>query len=71
MTGFRGDDERLDREIEATERIARLRVRRFASELRLLERELRELRRERARRRAAARELIAPPAMAEARAASD
>lgn len=53
MTAFRGSDERLEREIETLEAIARLRVRRVASELRDIERDLAELRRERARRRAA------------------
>lgn len=52
MTGFRGSDEGLDREIAAIERMARLRVRRVASEFHELERDLRELKRERARRRA-------------------
>jgi hypothetical protein len=52
MTGFRGSDESLDREIAAIERMGRLRVRRVAAELHDLEKELRELRRERARRRA-------------------
>jgi hypothetical protein len=52
MTGFRGSDEALDREISAVERIARLRVRRAAAELKDLERDLRFLKRERARRRA-------------------
>jgi sugar-specific transcriptional regulator TrmB len=54
MTGFRGSDESLDREIAAIERMARVRVRRVASELTELERDLRELKRERARRRATA-----------------
>jgi hypothetical protein len=54
MTGFRGSDESLDREIAAIERMARLRVRRVASELAELERDLRELKRERARRRVTA-----------------
>jgi hypothetical protein len=49
---FRGDDARLDREIEALEAIAQLRVRRAAKEVRELERDLRELKAERARRRA-------------------
>jgi hypothetical protein len=52
MAGFRGSDESLDREIAAIERIARLRVRRVASELNELDRDLHELKRERARRRA-------------------
>ena len=52
MSGFRGSDESLDREIAQIERIARLRVRRAAADLRELDRDLRELKRERARRRA-------------------
>jgi hypothetical protein len=64
VTGFRASDEQLDREIEATERIARLRVRRYASELRSLEADLRELRKERARRRALAREMVEASASA-------
>ncbi|HLM91320.1 MAG TPA: hypothetical protein VK424_04625 [Thermoplasmata archaeon] len=51
MTGFRGSDDQLDREIAAIEGIARVRVRRAAAELRDLDRDLRELKRERARRR--------------------
>jgi hypothetical protein len=62
MTGFRGSDERLDREIAAIERMARLRVRRVAAELQELERDLRELKRERARRRSPAVEGAAEPA---------
>jgi hypothetical protein len=58
VTVFRASDEQLDREIEVTERIARLRVRRYASELKLLEADLRELRKERARRRATARGMV-------------
>ncbi|HYA57486.1 MAG TPA: hypothetical protein VEH57_03360 [Thermoplasmata archaeon] len=54
MSGFHGTDEQLDREISTVEKIARLRVRRAADDLRQLENELRELRRERARRRARA-----------------
>lgn len=54
MARFRGSDERLEREIETLESIAKLRVRRAARELQDLHRELNELRRERARRRAAA-----------------
>lgn len=53
MTGFRGSDEQLEREIAAIEGMARVRVRRTAAELLDLERDLRGLRRERARRRAA------------------
>jgi len=52
MTGFRGSDESLDREIETVERIARIRLRRASQEMRDLDRDLRELKRERARRRA-------------------
>jgi hypothetical protein len=52
MTGFRGSDETLEHEIEAIERIARLRLRRATHEMRDLDRDLRELKRERARRRA-------------------
>jgi hypothetical protein len=59
MTGFRGSDESLDREIEAIERMARIRVRRAATELTELERDLRELKRERARRRVGATESTA------------
>ncbi len=51
MSGFRGTDESLDREIAALERIARVRLRRTAAELKELDRDLRELKRERARRR--------------------
>ncbi|MGA7861420.1 MAG: hypothetical protein WCB19_06145 [Thermoplasmata archaeon] len=52
MTPFRGSDECLDREIETLEGIARVRVRRVARELRDIDKDLMELRRERARRRA-------------------
>ena len=52
MAGFRGSDEQLDREIAQVERIARLRLRRAAEEMRALERDLRGLRAERVRRRA-------------------
>ena len=51
MSGFRGSDEQLDREIEALERIARLRLARASFELNEIERDLRELRRTRVRRR--------------------
>jgi CHASE1-domain containing sensor protein len=54
MSPFRGSDEALDREIAAIEGIAKVRVRRVSSELRELERDLREHRRERVRRRAEA-----------------
>jgi hypothetical protein len=52
MSPFRGSDDSLDREIAQLERIGRLRVRRAAADLRELDRDLRELKRERARRRA-------------------
>ena len=65
MSGFRGSDEALDREIAATERVARVRVRRAAAELRELESDLRELRRERARRRAAGAVPVAAPVEAD------
>lgn len=55
MATFRGSNERLDREIETLEAIARVRIRRVSVELRGLSRELSELRRERVRRRATAR----------------
>jgi len=62
MSRFRASDEALEREITELERIARLRVRRAASEMQDLDRDLRELKRERARRRAEA--LEATPATA-------
>jgi len=52
MSRFRATDEQLDREIAALERIARIRLRRATSELNDIDKDLRELRRERARRRA-------------------
>ncbi|MGD0588302.1 MAG: hypothetical protein ABSA63_05855 [Thermoplasmata archaeon] len=58
MSSFRATDEQLDREITALERIARVRLRRAASELRDIDKDLRELRRERARRSARAAEMI-------------
>jgi len=54
MAPFRGSDETLDREIETLEAIARTRVRRVARELRDIDKDLADLRRERARRRLAA-----------------
>jgi|GEM_PF-1847134 hypothetical protein len=64
MSGFRGSDEALDREIAALEKVGRTRVRRAAADLGELERELRVLRRERARRRAS-EELAAPTVASE------
>jgi hypothetical protein len=49
---FRGSDETLDREIATLETITRVRLRRVAREMREMDRDLRELKRERARRRA-------------------
>lgn len=54
MSPFRGSDEVLDREIETLEGVAQRRVKRYAREMRELDRDLRELKRERAKRRAAA-----------------
>lgn len=54
MSGFRGSDETLEREITTLEELARVRLRRASRELRRLDRELHELRAERARRRALA-----------------
>ncbi len=52
MSRYRGSDEAIDREIATLERIARVRLRRAAAEMQELEGDLRELKRERARRRA-------------------
>jgi hypothetical protein len=60
MSPFRGSEAALDAEIAAVERIVRGRVRRASRELTELERDLRELRRERARRNATA--ASGPPA---------
>jgi hypothetical protein len=54
MPPFRGSDEAVEREIATLERIARLRLRRYADEMRELDRDLSELRREKARRRVTA-----------------
>ncbi len=51
MSRYRATDQQIDREIEALERIARVRLRRASAELQEIDRDLRELRRERARRR--------------------
>lgn len=52
MAGFRGSDAVLEAEILVLEAIARQRLRRYTRELNTLERELSELKTERARRRA-------------------
>lgn len=57
MSRFRASDESLDREIAALEAISRVRLRRYVREMRDLERDLREMRRERAKRRASGGEL--------------
>ncbi len=54
MSRFRGSDASLDREIATIERIARVRLRRVTAEMRELSDDLRELKRERARRKAGA-----------------
>ena len=64
MTPYRATDEQLDREISALERIARIRLRRASAELNDIDRDLRELRREKARRAARAAEMIAASATA-------
>ncbi len=53
MSPFRGSDETLDREIETLEGIAKRRLRRYARDLKDLDRDLSDLKKERARRRAA------------------
>jgi len=53
MSGFRGSDEELDREIATLKGIVRIRLRRTVREFAELDRDLKELARERARRRAA------------------
>jgi hypothetical protein len=52
MTGFRGSDEELDREIAALEGIVRVRLKRTVREFAELDRDLKGLVRERTRRRA-------------------
>ncbi|HTW55187.1 MAG TPA: hypothetical protein VMG36_01910 [Thermoplasmata archaeon] len=70
MSPYRATDEQLDREIAALERIARVRLRRATQELAGIDRDLREMRRERARRRgtvpgpAGATEAVPDPATA-------
>jgi hypothetical protein len=54
MSRYRATDEQLDREIDALERIARIRLRRAAAEMNDIDKDLRDLRKERARRRAEA-----------------
>jgi hypothetical protein len=52
MTRYRATDEQLDREIAALERIARIRLRRTIADFNDIDKDLRELRKERARRKA-------------------
>lgn len=52
MSPFRGDDDTLDREIETLEGMAKRRLRRYTADLRSLTDDLRDLKRERAHRRA-------------------
>ncbi len=52
MSPFRGDDETLDREIATLEGMAKRRLKRYTDDLRNLDRDLADLRKERARRRA-------------------
>lgn len=52
MSPYRGTDDQIDREIATLEKIARVRLRRAAAELNDIDRDLRELRKERSRRRA-------------------
>lgn len=58
MSPYRATDEQLDREITALERIAHVRLRRASTELKELDKDLRELRREKARRAARAEEMV-------------
>ncbi|MCI4366897.1 MAG: hypothetical protein L3K08_04015 [Thermoplasmata archaeon] len=60
MTGFRGSDETLDAEIDALERIARIRLRRATRELAELDKDLRGLRAEKAARRRARAGVLVP-----------
>ncbi len=52
MSPFRGDDETLEREISTLEGVAKRRLKRYTDDLRDLDRDLADLRKERARRRA-------------------
>jgi len=66
VSAFRGSDDALDREIATVERLARLRLRRAASDLRELDSVLSDLRRERRRRQlVAATALPAEPVASE------
>jgi len=67
MSPYRATDEQLEREIVTLEQIARIRLRRASAELNDIDKELRDLRKERARRAARAAEMISTetPATAE------
>lgn len=54
MGAFRGDDETLEKEIVALEGIVRVRLKRVSAEMNDLDRDLKALKAERARRRARA-----------------
>ena len=71
MSGFRGSDEALDREIETLERMAKVRLRRYTRDLNELDRDLNGLKRERARRRVEAESLEPVPVPAEAVTSTD
>jgi hypothetical protein len=58
MSSFRATDEQLDREIAALEQIGRVRLRRVTAELKEIDKDLKELRKERARRRAEVSALV-------------
>ncbi|MCI4321626.1 MAG: hypothetical protein L3K05_04900 [Thermoplasmata archaeon] len=51
MASYRASDEVVEREIAALQQIVQVRLRRYIAEMRDLDRDLRELKRERARRR--------------------
>jgi hypothetical protein len=62
MSGFRGSDDELDREIAALQGMARIRLKRTVREFSELDRDLRELVKERTRRRATSGGESAEPA---------
>lgn len=66
MSPYRATEEQLEREIVALERIARVRLRRASAELKDIDKDLRELRKERARRAARASEMISTDVSVEA-----
>jgi len=70
MAPYRATDEQLEREIAALERISRVRLRRASAELREIDTDLRELRKERARRHARATEMISVDASVSAEGSS-